>query len=287
MRLCHLIMCHKNPDQLRRLVNAISSPNSDVYVHLDKKEDISEFEMAVGGEATRFIANRKSVNWGGFSFVKSIMASLDEIKGKGKTYDFINLISGQDYPIKPIGEFETFLEENRGKCFISFEDTQEKIWWSENKTRVTRYHFNDFSIKGKYLAQRAVNFVLPERNFPKDWMIYGGDCSSWWTLSADAAYYLADTLRAERKLRKFASFTWGSDEYIYATILMNSKFSRQVVNNNYRYIDWRERKPNPKILLVDDFEKFQGTDNFFARKFDLSTDPKILDMVDEHLKAVH
>ncbi|WP_262920081.1 beta-1,6-N-acetylglucosaminyltransferase [Niabella hibiscisoli] len=134
---------------------------------------------------------------------------------------------------------------NKGKCFISYEDTEEKKWWHENLVRITNYHFNDFSIKGKYLAQRLINTILPQRKFPLDWKLYGGNCSSWWTLPAEAAYFFADTITNNSKLKNFAKLTWAPDEYLYATILMNSQFKDDVVNDNYRFIDWSEKRRIP------------------------------------------
>lgn len=283
MKLCHLIMTYKNAAQLNRLVKALSSPAADIYVHVDKKFDVDLFKQIEGGPNVYFIENRQRINWGGFSLVAAVIASLDEIRSKNKYYDFINLISGQDYPIRTASAFEAFLGSNKGKCFISYDVDVNRAWWNENIVRLTRYHFNDFTVRGKYLVQRIVNFILPKRKFPMKWELYGGNCSSWWTLSSEAAYYFADTVKNNQKLRRFARLTWAPDEYIYATVLMNSQFRHFVVNNNYRYIDWSEKNANPKLLTAADFETFAASDNFFARKFDLSTGSEPLDLIDQNL----
>lgn len=280
MNICHLIITYKNPEQLARLVKTLTFPGCDIYVHVDKKIDIKPFEEIKEKVSFKFIKKRVKVNWGGFSLIEAIIASLEEIKEGGKQYDFINLMSGQDYPVKTISSFAGFLEKNKGKCFISYEDIEEQPWWNENLVRITKYHFNDFSIKGKYLAQRVVNSLISERKFPLNWKLYGGNCSSWWTLPQEAAYFFAETIRSNNELRKFAKLTWAPDEYLYATVLMNSKFKDDVVNNNYRFIDWTEGNANPKLLKSEDFQALTHTNHFFARKFDTTVDAKILDELD-------
>lgn len=281
MKVCHLIMVHKNPTQVERLVNALQHPDCDIFIHVDKKVDIEHFKHIGNVSRVVFVKKRVKVNWGGYSFVKAVCNSIEEIRLTENHYDFINLLSAQDYPIKKIDYFLSFLENNKGKCFISYDETTNREWWSENIVRVTKYHFNDFSFKGKYVFQRLVNKLLPQRKFPINWELYGSNYSSWWILSTEAAYFFVDTIKHNRKLTKFVRYTWGSDEYLYATVIMNSKFKDFVVNNNFRYIDWSDRKAHPKILKSDDFSKITNTDNFFARKFDINIDTKIIDLFEE------
>ena len=58
-----------------------------------------------------------------------------------------------------------------------------------------------------------------------------------------------------------------------------------MVNNNLRYIDWKEGRSNPTILLTKDFEKMKQSDNLFARKFDMHVDEFILDQLDVYIQS--
>lgn len=283
-KVCHLIMVYKDPQQVERLINALQHPECDIFMHIDKKVDIEQFKNINNANQVKFIKNRVQVNWGGYSLIKAISNSIEEIRLSGNHYDFINLLSAQDYPIKKINDILCFLENNKGKCFISYNEITDKKWWNENIIRITRYHFNDFPFKGKFILQKIANIILPRRKFPIEWKLYGGNCSSWWILSAEVAYFFVDTMRSNRRLRKFAQLTWAPDEYIYATVIMNSKYKNFTVNNNFRYIDWSERKANPKVLKFDDFPKLIKTDNFFARKFDIKVNTQILDLIDDVLR---
>jgi hypothetical protein len=53
-----------------------------------------------------------------------------------------------------------------------------------------------------------------------------------------------------------------------------------MVNDNLRYIVWSISR-HPAILHVPDLEKLAQTHCLFARKFDISIDPDILDRMDQ------
>src|SRR5690606_20233738 len=97
-----------------------------------------------------FIKNRKDVNWGGYSLVDAITASLREILSQKVMYDYINLLSGQDYPIKSSGQFFEFLKRHEGNSFISYDSSIDRAWWHHAVTRYEHYHFTDIKIKGRY-----------------------------------------------------------------------------------------------------------------------------------------
>ena len=72
------------------------------------------------------------------------------------------------------------------------------------------------------------------------------------------------------------NYTWGADEFFYATILMNSPYKDSIVNDNLRLITWEDGSANPVILRQKDMELIQKSDKLFARKFDTHVDAKIL-----------
>src|SRR5690606_33969908 len=114
MKVAHLIMAYKHPVQLEKLVRRLNHPSFDIYIHLDKKIDIENFQFISKQQRVFFIKNRKVCNWGGFSFVIAITVSLKEILAKEVKYDYINLLSGQDYPIKSNAHFYDHLRAHQG-----------------------------------------------------------------------------------------------------------------------------------------------------------------------------
>ena len=64
MRLAHLILAHNNPQQLERLVKRLNHADADVYIHLDAKAPIAEYETIKDLPNTFFVKKRINVVWG-------------------------------------------------------------------------------------------------------------------------------------------------------------------------------------------------------------------------------
>lgn len=283
MRIAHIITAHKNPVQLEKLIRALSHPDFDFYIHLDKKVPSGSFNYLKEIEGVYFVKDRIVCNWGGFSLVEAIMNSIAQIENSGIAYDFVNLISAQDYPLKPATEIYDFFDEKKGCSFLSFDDSRDSLWWQSAENRYAVFHFTDMNFRGKYVVQAIANTLLSKRKFPAAMELYGGNKSCWWTISMEAAVYLASYLRGNPKMINFLRLTWGCDEFIVATILMNSPFKDKIVNENYRYIDWSSGLAHPKVLLREDHARIVNSGMLFGRKFDIEVDPAILDHLDEYL----
>ena len=283
MRIANIIMGYKDPSQIERMIKAMNHPDCFFFIHIDKKIRLEPFLSLKDIDRVIFIENRLLCNWGGFSFVKAVINALEEILNSHASFDYYNLMSGQDYPIKPIHQIVTYLEKNVGKSFISYDEDYTRDWWRHAVSRYQEYHFTDFSFKGRYIVQAVINKIMPKRKFPLPMKMYGSSISSWWTLQADCAKYLVDFAKKETKLIKFMELTWGADEFFYATILMNSPLKDSIVNDNLRLITWEDGLANPLILKLKDFKLIKDSRKLFARKFDIKVDLDILKEVDEKL----
>ena len=280
MRMAHIIMAYKDPAQLERLVKRLSHPDFDFYIHVDTKFDLQPFRYLENIDRVYFIRNRIKIRWAGYSFTRGLFNCIEEILHSGRKYDYFNALSGQDYPLVSTDAFYTFFERQQGKNFMALEKFGTE-WWDRAAIRIHQYHMTDFDFKGRYMIQRLLNTVMPQRNFPKGYTLYGSERATWWTLSTDCVLYLLQFMKQHPDIRRFVKFTWAPDEYLIPTLVMNSSFKDTVVPENYRYIDWSRGGSNPKILTVQDFNALTKTDMLLARKFDIKVDTKILDMLDE------
>jgi hypothetical protein len=280
MRIAHIIMAHKNPNQLKRLVERLNHPNFDVYIHIDKKALIDDFQQISTLNQVWLLKDRIDCNWGGNSLLTGILRALKEVTESGKNYDFINLISAQDYPLVPTEDMYNYFYKNLGTNFLSFEESKDSEWWKKAVHRYEKYHLTDYNFKGKYLVQKVLNTFLPKRKFPLEIDLYGGCKSTWWTISGECAKYVIEALLTNRKLNNFLKFSWGTDEFAIPSIIMNSPFKKNTINENMRYIDWSEGNAHPKLLGSDDFEKIKSSGMLFGRKFDIEFDEAILNKID-------
>lgn len=282
MRIAHLILAHKNPAQLERMINALNHPAFDFYIHLDKKAEMNSFAYLSKKENVFFIQKRVHVKWAGYSLVQAQLNGIEEVVAINK-YDYINILSAQDFPLKPSEYIFTFLKENKGAEFISTVDEQkDPEWWNTAKRRVTKYHLESWKkFPGKYRLQSLMNFLTGIRKYPLPHKIVGR--SQWFTITNGAAIYMINFIKSNPKIVRFFKYVWGADEFIFSTVLYNSPFKEKIRDDLF-YIDWSEGKPNPKILREEDFEKLIRSNKVFARKFDAAVDEKILKKLEEHIR---
>jgi hypothetical protein len=281
MRVAHIILTHKNHDQLVRLIKTLQHPQFDFYVHLDAKVPVSEVAILKEFPNVKLITNRIACNWGGFTILQAVFNSISEVLNSGVKYEFINLLSGQDYPVTSPQHIFDFLEERKGKNFISFDAEHDSDWWKTALDRYEKYHFTDLNFKGKFFAEKIVNMLAPARKFPEYTKLYGGNKSTWWTISTDCAAFLNEKFNNSPKLIAFLKYCWGTDEFVIPTLIMNSPYKEQVINDNLRYIDWSEGNANPKLFGLSDFDDIRSSNMLFARKFDNQHDEDILDKIDQ------
>ena len=279
MKIAHLILAHKNPKQLARLVNRLAHPEADVYIHLDAKAKQTDFSALFEQPNVYAIKKRVKVYWGGYSIVQATLNSLEQILSTPNHYQYINLLSGDDYPIKNAQQIHRFLVDNPDKIFMEYV-TENSEWWTSVKTRVTQYHLTDYRFTGSNLLQRILNNFTGQRRLPADIQFAGR--SQWFTITEEAARYVINYVHTHPHIVNFFKLTWGADEVMIQTILYNSHLSIKIENNNLRYIDWPANSPSPRTLSLGDVETLLRSPALYARKFDMKTAPEVLD----HLDAV-
>lgn len=276
--IAHLILVHHNPPHLVRLISRLRHRQVRIFVHVDKKADIHTFESLFKHQQdVYFLKKRVAINWGGYSMVEATLHAFREILSHGH-YDFINLMSGSDYPLTSADRFVQFLAQHSNRTFLEFEE-EGGIWWQEAQNRLKQYHLADFRFKGNQKIERLLNQILPRRSIPLSMKIVGR--SQWLVLCRGHILYILDFIKRNPLVSRFFKLTWGSDEVIFQTILFNSIYRNEMVNDNLRYIDWGERQARPKTLTTEDLPVLKTSGKFFARKFDTDIDRGILDRLDE------
>lgn len=282
MKIAHLILAHKNPGQLQRMLRALEHPAFHFYIHVDRKSDESAFRFLGQMPRVHFVRQRVSVQWGGYSLVQAQLNGMREILDDGD-FDYVNILSAQDFPLKPADAILRFFEENRGTEFISattYDDDPE--WWDVALCRIRDYHFQNWKIPGKYRLQHLANRILPRRKYPNQDTVVGR--SQWFSVTRECARYMLRYLDEHPEVVRFFHYTWGADEFIFSTVVFNSPF-RERSRDNLMYTDWSERKPNPKLLGTEDFSALVHSGKLFARKFDLDKDSNIFNLLEEWLKG--
>lgn len=272
MRIAYLILAHKNPDQVKRLVNLL---NGDVYIHIDSKCDIKKFYIS--NEKINYINKRISINWGGFSMVQATLRLINDAR-KSCNYDYYVLLSGDDYPIRNLNEFELFLDKHKKHSFIEYDKFEPK--WQHLKERYTKYKISESTHIVSKILQKILNIFVNNRAMFRNMQAYKG--AQWWCLNSDSINYILRYISDNKGVIRYFKHTYIPDEMFFQVILLNSHLKNRINNNNLRYILLKDR--HPEILTINNLNDLINTKNkFFARKFDIEVDSEVLDLLDNRM----
>ena len=285
MRIAYLILAHKNPLQLERLIQAMDHPAFDYYIHVDKKTGIEPFQYLSKKDRVFLIRNRIKVFWGRYSLVQATLNGIEEIVSGGKygEYDYVHVMSAQDFPIRPATYIYEYISDRKGIEFITcLRESDQHEWWKDAALHTWRYNFHNWLIPGKYRLEALANRVLPARKYPiPDHEVVGH--SNWFTITIGCARYMLAFLKEHPEVVRFFRYVWGADELIFSKVIYNSSYGGKI-EDNLVYIDWSEAVANPKLLTSGDFPALIASDKLFARKFDTEKDEAIVKQLELRLK---
>ena len=78
MRIAYIILCHTDPEHIRRLTKKITGGTDDeAFIHVDGKCDAAPFEQTLKDvPQAHFLCQRIPVYWGGYSAVEATVQLL-------------------------------------------------------------------------------------------------------------------------------------------------------------------------------------------------------------------
>lgn len=88
------------------------------------------------------------------------------------------------------------------------------------------------------------------------------------------------------KYRYIFEYTTSSDELYKQMILYSNPAFTIAPEGALRYVDFSDKKPSPKILRMEDFDKMMDSGCLFARKFDEKVDEEVIDKVLDKITVV-
>lgn len=273
---CILILAHKNHNQIMRLINHLKT-DFDLYVHIDKRNklNIKSFDNVN-------VYKEFKTYHGGVSLVIATLFLIEE--AYKNNYDRYIFISGQDVPLKTNKEIINFFDTNKNKEYISYESiNNSEAMYKEMSFRLNSYNFGKLYrlIFHRNIRELLSNFPLIKRTTPEN--IYYG--SQWWNLTNNAIKYILDYTKQNPNFLKRFNYTWGSDEFYFQSILLNSEFNNNCINDNLRYLIWGVGTPiNFTIKDYDDI-KNNINNNIFSRKFDENFDNDIINKLYKDLEV--
>ena len=279
MQIVYLILAHQLPEQLLRLVRRLDSPNAQFLIHVNRRSDdaiLRAVRAGLTGRDNVVFLRRHPLHWGGFGHVAATVEGLEELERRALPHDYVVLLTGQDYPIKPAPMIEHLLAGSRGRSFMAHDRVPGGV--VDGMKRITHWHERRIGVA------RGWHLSLPlRRSFPLGMVPWGG--SAYWWLTRDAVDYVRSWIAEHPREYRFFRHVDVPDEVFFHTVLMNSPLADKVICDELRLIDWT-RTPMPWVFRADDLERLRAAPQMVARKFDMTVDAEILDLVDRELLGV-
>jgi hypothetical protein len=277
MKIAYLILAHRNPDLLARVVRALSTEDCTFFIHIDQKTNIHGFSQ-VRGHNIVWCEKRIPVYWAEFSGVRATLELLRQALSGAEKYDYCVLLQGSDYPLRSGEYVREFFERNRGAEFMNIVRMPSVVagkplsrintLWIESDKPIRRFAVRVLAKVG--LARRDYRRYL--RNLEP----YAG--SACWALTRAACEYILQCVTIDRQIEEYFRRTCAPDEMFFQTILGNSEFAPRI-RRNLHYEDWSGAGNHPAMLNDRHVALFEGHQNvqcadvygdgevLFARKF--------------------
>lgn len=321
LRLCYVILAHEEPEQVKRLVSALTEadrPHSFV-VHVDAKssetyDNLKRWSLA---QERVFVMDtgRTNVSWGGFGVVRGTLNALDAALSNFE-FDWIVTASGYTYPLASNRKIrETLAAFPRESQFMEIRpqpnDPSPRAWH--------QYVECDNKLRRIY---RMAPPVGAKMYMGSQWMMITRAFAQYVVGNADRVYRRklsaashtggldpgTPSDQVQRHATSFAeayevygAYTMVADENYFVTVLKNSPFCHNHVNDNFLHVQfdkWENEKPkaaeqkclqpnprhcgrSPTTLTMDYLPVLELGGALFARKFDSRKDSDILDALDE------
>ncbi len=284
-----LIQAHKNYEHLVSLINYFNQ-RCEVFIHIDRKCKFTKQQLQTLRDIphVKDVYRKYAVHWGGFSILKSSIFLLRQaIKHSNASY--VHLLSGQDYPIKPLSSFLRFFDENLGKNYIEFVHLPAPHWENHTYDRFVHFFLYDWLdrtpqtsefIKKSIQWQKKIGI---KRNIPNYFdHLYGG--SAWFSITRDATRQVIKYTRRHPRFYWRMNHTFAPDESYINTVIANLIPKEHLCNNNYRYIRWKYEHNNyPANLGAEHFVSLTLSHAFIARKFELPYMTPLIENIDRYL----
>jgi hypothetical protein len=293
VKLTYLVVSHRDPEQVLRLVRTLrEGPPAEVVVRHDQRH--SRLESAAVEEAGgRLLCDGLSVEWGGWSLLRMLLAALEHVATEADP-DWVIVLSGQDYPLRPLAQVAERLASAEHDAFLG-------SLWELETGKLPPPPAEEFFLRYAYLHLRSPRGLpyLPGRVKPVAYVreqpprlavrrirLPFGDArrcwvsTAWPTLNRRALSAVLRTAREERRLMRHYRRTVLPCESFFATTLMNDPVL-SVSRDDRRFTRFAPGAPNPDVLTSDDLEQLEASGADFARKFDAGVDARILDLLDE------
>lgn len=293
MRIAYLFTVHKNPQLLKRTVEALSTGNSRFFIHVDKKSKMEQF-AGITSRDVEFVKERVAVYWSEYTQVEATLRLMRQAMASPLQFEYFVFLQGSDYPLRSGAYIEQFFEEHRGTEFLNIVKMPAPGYamWKINKVR-----YPSDRPRLKRASQILGKLGLANRDYRKSLRgmeAYAG--LAHWALTREACAHILGYVDRHAEVERYFRNTYTADEMMFHTILGNSPFLGRI-ERALTYVEhtWAVKDETRHMIGEKHVEFFESMDAvrvndewgaqemLFARKF---SDERLdlVDRIDEMIR---
>jgi hypothetical protein len=312
----YFLQTHHKPAQIARLVQVITAGSPDAIVLISHDAAGSALDVAGLQALGNVHVLLHQGGYGDFSHLDRYFAAVDWLDAHGIDYEWLENLTGQDYPLRPIAEIEDALDATDSDGFLLYSPVfPERVPRGADQgtagytlarafDSTMRYDYRHWRLGKPSPAKQHLMRPLMALNFVQPWIrvsnsyasvgvrrrtlfgsgfhCYGG--SFFCTLRAECARYVRDYARANPDVVGFFRAALAPEEAFLHSVLVNSgRFS--LTPDYKRYIDWTGcTHTHPRTLGIEDLDKLLASDAHWARKLDLDKGARLFDVLDQRIR---
>ena len=298
--------------------------DADIFIHIDRKGTVTKEQIVSGLEKNiknipphrknisiphveeaenrlRFVPEERTleIEWGTLSIVLAALELIREARRTsemtGQNYDYLWLLSGQDYPIcdpaliknrlssEPRMNYIQIISpgESRYNWYKKRYDLLYPVWIVKNRTAIK-------ILKRIYMIMTGGSshtFPFFMRKKPFSFTLFFG--SQWWTLTAEAAYEILAYSDSNPEIAAYFKNTIIPDECYFQTLFMRGSY-RNRVKDNLTYVNWGRNRRSPELLTESDEEKLLTVSDTkcFARKVSLPESAALIEAIEKRQREI-
>ncbi|KAL8569523.1 hypothetical protein ACOMHN_002070 [Nucella lapillus] len=277
--------------QVVRLLRTIYHPRHYYYIHVDSRQEFLFRELLPLEqrlENVMLTRARFATIWGGASLLQAHLAFLTELVDRRDwSWDYYINLSESDYPLKTVADLTRYLTAYKGLNFLKSHGKDTLRFIKKQGLDQTFYECENHLWR------------IGHRPLPSGVRVDGG--SDWVCLHRDFAHYLVrESDELLTGLKALYKYTLLPAESFFHTVLQNSRFCGDSVDNNLHLTNWRRKQgckcqykhivdwcgcsPNDfKITDLERLMKYEEKPLFFARKFEAVVNQEIINSLDVYL----
>lgn len=224
MKIGYVILAHRHPHLAARLARLLVETGGVAAIHYDAgagAAPVEAMKAELGDLADRVRwAERVRAGWGEWPMIEATLNGVETLLTLPEPPDYIQLLSGADFPIRPLADYAAFLTRHSGAEFIESHAENATQWVTGGLSR-DRYRYRHYFNWKKhpklfdwnYRMQRALGL---KRRLPEGMEPHFG--SQWCTLTRQTWRDIVELARRPDILAAFRH-SWIPDEMFLQTLV--------------------------------------------------------------------